>query len=178
MFAGCFSWCPLLRRWSAKKQSPEIEVSIHPCCAISLTQSYHQGHQQAIVGVAAPVPVAKTVMEPESDKVTGLILVLSTLTNICTQNLTGNPRAVVPTTTQYFMATGKQALALLQTAAGVIPVPLLQDAIGIAMKIIEVCEVRRIRHGKSSRRFTYASLRRHQLFKNRSKSYKRGSPIS
>src|SRR5258707_6993173 len=109
MSDGCFSWCPLLRRWGAKKQSPEIEVSIDPCCAISLTQSYHQGHQLAIVGVAAPVPIAKIVMEPESDKVTGLILVLWTLTNICIQTLSENPHAVVPTTTQYFMATGKQA---------------------------------------------------------------------
>ena len=49
------------------------------------------------------------------------------------------------------MATGKQALALLQTAAGVIPVPLLQDAIGVAMKIIEVCEVSRILHEKTTK---------------------------
>jgi len=76
-------------------------------------------------------------------------------------------------------ATGKQALALLQTAASVIPVPLLQDVIGIAMKIIEVYEVRRIlQDGKATRRFAYMSIRRHQLFKNRSKSCKRGSPIS
>jgi hypothetical protein len=60
------------------------------------------------------------------------------------QKLSENPRAAVPTKTQYIVATGKQALALLRSAASVIPVPLLRDAIGVAMKIIEVCEVRGI----------------------------------
>lgn len=66
-------------------------------------------------------------------------------------------RVVVPTTTQYVMATGKQALALLQSAARIIPVPLLQEAIGIAMKIIQVCEVRGIprEEVESTRWFTY-----------------------
>jgi hypothetical protein len=58
--------------------------------------------------------------------------------------LSETTRAVVPSTTQYIVATGKQALALLQTAASVTTVPLLQDAIEIARKIIEVCEVRGI----------------------------------
>lgn len=44
----------------------------------------------------------------------------------------------------YITASGKQALILLQSAAAVIPVPLLQEAIGVALKIIEVCEVREI----------------------------------
>ena len=119
----------------------------------NLTDAKLQGHQLAIDGITAPAPVVKIVMEPESEEVSGLILVLLMgLMSICIQKLLGNTRAVVPTTTQYFMATGKQALALLQTAAGVIPVPLLQDAIGIAMKIIEVCEVRRILRGKALRR--------------------------
>ena len=54
------------------------------------------------------------------------------------------PRDVIPTTTKYITATGKQALMLLQSAATLIPVPLIQEAIGVALKIIEVCEVRKI----------------------------------
>jgi hypothetical protein len=65
-----------------------------------------------------------------------------------------NHRTVVPTTAQYIAATGKEALALLQSAASVIPVPLLKEAIGVAVKIIEVCEVRGILHGKSIWQFT------------------------
>jgi len=122
---------------------------------LTLTQTYIQENQLAIVEVAAPVPVAEIVMEPESDEVSGLVHVLWTLTSICIQKLSENTRAVVPTTTQYIKATGKEALALLQAAAGVIPVPLLRDAIGVAMKIIEVCEVRGILHMKSTTRFTY-----------------------
>jgi len=57
-------------------------------------------------------------------------------------------RVAVPTTTQYVMATGKQALALLQSAASIIPVPFLQEAIGVAMKIIQICEVRGILDGE------------------------------
>jgi hypothetical protein len=131
----------------------ELEVSIDSCCTISLTQTYVQ--ELAIVEVAPPVPVAKIFMDPESDEVKELIHVLWTLTSIFIQKLSENTRAVVPTTTQYIVATGKQALALLQSAASVIPVPLLQDAIGVAMKIIGICEVRGILHRKDTRRLTY-----------------------
>ena len=47
----------------------------------------------------------------------------------------------MPATIDYIMAGGKQVLILLQSAAkglvslAVIPVPLLQDAIGVALKI-------------------------------------------
>jgi hypothetical protein len=51
---------------------------------------------------------------------------------------------VVPTKTDYTMATVKEVLTLSQSAAGVTPVPFLQEAIGVALKIIQVCEVRRI----------------------------------
>jgi len=122
---------------------------------LTLTQTYIQENQLAIVEVAAPVPVAEIFMEPESDEVNGLVHVLWTLTSIFIQKLFENTRAVVPTTTQYIKATGKEALALLQTAASVIPVPLLRDAIGVAMKIIEVCEVRGILHMKATTWFTY-----------------------
>jgi hypothetical protein len=75
------------------------------------------------------------------------------MTNIWIQKLSENTQAAVPTATQYITASGKQALALLQSAASVIPVPLLQDAIGVALKIIEVCEVRGI-PAETVRRFT------------------------
>ena len=38
------------------------------------------------------------------------------------------------------MATGKQSLKVLQSAAAFIPVPLIQEAVGVALKIIEICE--------------------------------------
>jgi hypothetical protein len=64
------------------------------------------------------------------------------LTDIGIQNLSENSQMTVPTTTDYITATGKEVLVVLRSAAEVIPVPLLQDAIGVALKIIEVCEVR------------------------------------
>ena len=42
------------------------------------------------------------------------------------------------------MSTVKEVLTLAQSAASVIPVPFLKEAIGVALKIIQVCEVRRI----------------------------------
>jgi len=48
----------------------------------------------------------------------------------------------------------KQALALLRSAASVIQVPLLQDAIGIAVKIIQICGVRGINFCITVLRFT------------------------
>jgi hypothetical protein len=134
---GFFSWCSLLRRWDAKKQTKVAELEV-------LTQSPSQEPPLATVEVAAPDPVVKKLMEPESDEVSGLIHVVWTLMSICVQISSENTRAVVPSTTQYIVATGKQALALLQTAASVTPVPLVQDAIGVARRIIEVCEVRAI----------------------------------
>ena len=64
------------------------------------------------------------------------------LTNIGIQELSEISRTAVPTTTDYITATGKEVLIVLESAARVIPVPLLQDAIGVALKIIQVCEVR------------------------------------
>jgi hypothetical protein len=64
------------------------------------------------------------------------------LTNIGIQNVSEKSRTAVPTTTDYITAAGKEVLIVLQSAAKVISVPLLQDAIGVALKIIEVCEVR------------------------------------
>ena len=64
------------------------------------------------------------------------------LTDIGIQNLSDNSQTAVPTTSDYITTTGKEVLMVLQSAAEVIPVPLLRDAIGVALKIIEVCEVR------------------------------------
>ena len=64
------------------------------------------------------------------------------LTDIGIQKLSENSRTAVPTTTDYLTATGKEVLIVLQSAAKVIPVPLLQEAIGVVLKIIQVCEVR------------------------------------
>ena len=66
------------------------------------------------------------------------------LTHIWIQESSDNRREVIPTTTQYIKATGKQALTLLQTAAPFIPVPLIKEAVDVALKIIELCEVCKI----------------------------------
>jgi hypothetical protein len=58
--------------------------------------------------------------------------------------LSEKPREVIPTTKTYIAASGKQALMLLQSAAALIPVPLIKEAIGVALNIIQVCEVRKI----------------------------------
>ena len=39
------------------------------------------------------------------------------------------------------MATVKEVLTLSKSAAGMIPVPFLREAIGVALTIIQVCEV-------------------------------------
>ncbi|PPQ84114.1 hypothetical protein CVT26_013224, partial [Gymnopilus dilepis] len=49
-------------------------------------------------------------------------------------------RSSVPAAARYLAVTGKEVLTVLQSAAGIVPVPLLQEAIGVALKIIEVCE--------------------------------------
>ncbi|KAF8900851.1 hypothetical protein CPB84DRAFT_1008882 [Gymnopilus junonius] len=48
-----------------------------------------------------------------------------------------NGSGAAPTTVQYATATGKEILTILESAAGIIPVPLLQEAIGVALKIIQ-----------------------------------------
>ena len=53
-----------------------------------------------------------------------------------------NSLNVGPTTTDYAIATVKEVLTLSQTATSVIPIPFLKEAIGIALKIIQICEVR------------------------------------
>ena len=84
------------------------------------------------------------VMETNSKAaVRGLFLISYppiSLIYIWIQESSNNPREVVPSTAKYIMATGKQALKVLQSAAAFIPVPLIREAVGVALKIIEVCE--------------------------------------
>ena len=58
------------------------------------------------------------------------------------QKLSENSKNVVPTKTDYAIATVKELLTLSKCAAAVIPVPFLKEAIEVALKIIQVCEVR------------------------------------
>ena len=64
------------------------------------------------------------------------------LTSICIQQSSEDSPSVVPTKTGYAMATVKEVLNLAQSASSVIPVPFLKDVIGVALKIIQACEVR------------------------------------
>ena len=58
------------------------------------------------------------------------------------QNLPESSQSVVPPKTEYTITTVKELLSLAQSVASVTPVPFLKDAIGVALKIIQVCEVR------------------------------------
>jgi len=94
------------------------------------------------------------------------------------QKLSENSTTAVPTTKDYAMATVKEVLTLSQSAAGVMPVPFLQEAIGVALKIIQVCEVRRIPPLNVARQWINFFIRRHRLLNKRSKSCKLGWKIS
>ena len=58
------------------------------------------------------------------------------------QKLPESSQSVVPTKKDYAITTVKEVLSLAQSVASVTPVPFLKDAIGVALKIIQVCEVR------------------------------------
>ena len=64
------------------------------------------------------------------------------LMSICIQRLAENSQSAVPTRRDYAMATVKEVLTLAQSTASVIPVPFLKEAISVALKIIQLCEVR------------------------------------
>ena len=64
------------------------------------------------------------------------------LTSIWIQKLSEDSQSAVPTKTDYAMATVKEVLTLAQSAASMIPVPFLKEAIGVALKIIQICQVR------------------------------------
>ena len=63
------------------------------------------------------------------------------LTSTWIQQLAGNSQSVVPKKTDYAIATVKEVLTLAQSAASVVPVPLLKEVISVALKIIQLCEV-------------------------------------
>ena len=63
------------------------------------------------------------------------------LTSIWIYQLAENSQSVVLTKKDYAMATLKEVLTLAQSAASVIPVPFLKEAISVALKIIQLCEV-------------------------------------
>ena len=63
------------------------------------------------------------------------------LTSMWIQKSSENSQSVVPTKADYAIATVKEVLILSQSAAAVIPVPFLQEAIEVALKIIQICEV-------------------------------------
>jgi len=75
------------------------------------------------------------------------------LTSMWIQNLFEISQSDVPIKTDYAMATVKEVLTLSQSAAGVMPVPFLREAIGVALKIIQVCEVRPISPLKVARQW-------------------------
>ena len=96
------------------------------------------------------------------------------LTHIWIQD---NVREVIPTTANYITATGKQALTLLQSAASLIPVPLIKEAIGVAIKIIELCEVCTIPPKKGCKMVYYIIVRIYLSSVKRLKSCKIGYVI-
>ena len=77
-------------------------------------------------------------MVPEPDEVRSHC----SLTSILIQKLSENSQSAVPTKTDYAMATVKEVLTMSQSAASVIPVPFLKEAITVALRIIQLCEVR------------------------------------
>jgi len=76
------------------------------------------------------------------------------------------------------MATVKEVLALSQSAAAFTPIPFLQEAIGVALKIIEICEVGRIPPLKVARQMIKILTRKHRLLEKRSKICKLRSATS
>ena len=64
------------------------------------------------------------------------------LTSIWFQQLAEISQSAVPTKIDYAMATVKEVLTLAQSAASMVPVPFLKDSIGVALKIIQICQVR------------------------------------
>ena len=93
-------------------------------------------------------------------------------------DLDENSQSVVPTKTDYAMATVKEVLTLAHSAAPVIPVPFLKEAIGVALKIIELCEVCGIPPLKVTRRLIKLFIRKYRMLNKKSKSYKLGSAMS
>ena len=124
-------------RWGAKAKPLEVSTN-HLCCAISLTHRCVQKlPQNPPTIVPATTSPKNQVIEPKSNE--GVAVgsrPAIPLTDIGIQNLSENSQTAVPTTANYITATGKEVLKVLQSAAAVIPVSLLQEAIGVVLKIM------------------------------------------
>ena len=146
MSSGCFSWCPLLlpRKSKFTETVSEVRINSGHGCANSLT-TWTKCVQKLLENELAIVPATRETSLTNPKAVRGMIHCPAiSLTRILIQKLSENPREVVPSTTKYITATGKQTLMLLQSAATLIPVPAIKEVIGVALKIIEICEVRKI----------------------------------
>ena len=176
MGTGCFSWCRLHILWSAKKKFPQVSTRV---MLRNLFDTYLRSETGKSTGERPNNNFCQEVYGAEIrwSETVGSRPVIS-LTSIWVQNLSENSQSVVPTKADYTMATVKEVLTLSQSAAGVTPVPFLQEAIGVALKIIQVCEVRRIPPLMVARQMTKIFIRRHRLLNKRSKSCKLGSAIS
>lgn len=62
--------------------------------------------------------------------------------DVCISDNDDKRASVVPATLEYAMESGKETLKVLKSAANLIPVPFLQEAIQVALKVLELCEVR------------------------------------
>jgi hypothetical protein len=148
MSAGCFSWCRLRTQWDAKKQTTETklpDVSTNSLCATSLTHIFVQKLPENLPPIVPATSAEKQFMGLKSDEVRGVnSYPANSLTGIWIQKRSENSRTGVPTTAEYAMATVKEVLNLSQSVARVMPVPFLQDVIGVALNIIQICEVRSI----------------------------------
>ncbi|KIM34775.1 hypothetical protein M413DRAFT_33026 [Hebeloma cylindrosporum] len=113
MSAGCLSWFRLRLPWNTKKQSVEMKPP----------ESVQELPPDSPAIIPATPSPKNEVVEPEAD-----------------EKLSKNPRTVVPTTKEYTVAALKGALTVSQSVAGFVPVPFLQEAIGFALNIIQICE--------------------------------------
>jgi len=148
-------------------------------CAISLTHWWVQKLEAYPPTIAPASPsVENQVTKPKANNVSWSVHVLQSLTSMCIQKLSENSTTAVSTTKDYAMATVKEVLTLSHSAAGVMPVPFLREAIGVALKIIQVCEVRFIPPLNVARQLINFFIRRHRLLNKRSKSCKLGWVMS
>ena len=108
------------RKFNKVNTETEYEVRIDSGCENSFTNSCVQNSPENRLSIVSERKERKSVQD------------LVTETN--SEAVRGG---VVPRTSKYITAGGKQALMLLlQSAAALIPVPLLQEEIGVALKII------------------------------------------
>jgi hypothetical protein len=84
------------------------------------------------------------------------------LRSIWIQKLPENSESIVPRKKNYALATVKEILTLSQSAAAVVPA-----AIGVALKINQVCEVRRIPPLNVASQMIKMFIRRRRLLKKR-----------